>query len=127
MEFAELYVSMEWDLVSLATAAGWVFETHGPYMFDNIAIKIVVPGVSQADLETALQNYDDSSYTTKKLDPQWAQIRTQRNTFLDSCDWTQTVDYPAGNQAAWATYRQALRDIPQNQTDPFNITWPTQP
>ena len=25
------------------------------------------------------------------------------------------------------TYRQALRDLPTTQSDPFNITWPTKP
>ena len=24
-------------------------------------------------------------------------------------------------------YRQALRDLPSTQNDPFNITWPTKP
>jgi len=24
-------------------------------------------------------------------------------------------------------YRQALRDLPSTQSDPFNITWPTKP
>jgi hypothetical protein len=28
-------------------------------------------------------------------------------------------------KAEWAAYRQALRDLPQTQTDPFNIVWPT--
>jgi len=29
------------------------------------------------------------------------------------------------DKTAWATYRQALRDI-TTQADPFNITWPNQ-
>ena len=28
---------------------------------------------------------------------------------------------------AWRDYRQQLRQIPQTQTDPYNITWPTEP
>ena len=27
----------------------------------------------------------------------------------------------------WATYRQALRDLPANTSDPANPTWPTKP
>ena len=28
---------------------------------------------------------------------------------------------------AWKTYRQALRDLPSNTSDPANPTWPTKP
>lgn len=63
-----------------------------------------------------------------RTDSQWAKIRAERNKRLASCDWTQLVDTPISNieQADWATYRQALRDI-TNQVDPFNITWPEEP
>ena len=61
-------------------------------------------------------------------DSQWAKVRSDRNKRLASCDWTQLVDTPISNieQADWATYRQALRDITE-QADPFNITWPEEP
>ena len=39
-------------------------------------------------------------------------MRLQRDRLLAESDWTQTVDDPTGNAAAWATYRQALRDFP---------------
>lgn len=41
-----------------------------------------------------------------------AQMRVHRDRLLALSDWTQTVDDPTGNRAAWATYRQALRDFP---------------
>ena len=56
---------------------------------------------------------------------QWSTIRSERNKRLADCDWTQLPDAPV-DQAAWAIYRQALRDI-TNQTDPFNITWASEP
>lgn len=56
---------------------------------------------------------------------QWDSIRAERNKKLADCDWTQLPDAPV-DAAAWATYRQELRDI-TTQTDPFNITWPTEP
>lgn len=58
-------------------------------------------------------------------DAQWAEVRIQRNKLLAACDWTQLSDAPV-NAAAWAVYRQELRDITQ-QSDPFNITWPQEP
>jgi hypothetical protein len=61
----------------------------------------------------------------EKEDAQWAVVRAQRNTKLAQSDWTQLPDASA-DAAAWAVYRQALRDI-TTQADPFNIVWPTAP
>ena len=56
----------------------------------------------------------------------WSNFRAERNRRLASCDWTQVPDAPV-DRAAWATYRQALRDLPSNTTDPRNPAWPTPP
>jgi len=53
-------------------------------------------------------------------------IRTQRNKLLKESDWTQVADAPV-DKAAWATYRQALRDITEQDGFPNNINWPTKP
>ena len=47
------------------------------------------------------------------------QVRLWRNAQLARTDWTQVGDAPV-NAAAWATYRQALRDLPAtiNLADP---------
>ena len=59
------------------------------------------------------------------IEEQWERVRAQRNQKLAECDWTQLPDAPV-DAAAWAAYRQELRDI-TTQTDPFNITWPQEP
>ena len=41
----------------------------------------------------------------------WEQFRLWRAIELSRTDWTQLSDSPA-DKAAWATYRQALRDLP---------------
>jgi hypothetical protein len=56
---------------------------------------------------------------------QWSLVRRRRNGLLLECDWTQLADSPA-DKATWASYRQALRDITEQQ-DPFDIAWPTPP
>ena len=60
---------------------------------------------------------------------QWYLVRTQRDKLLYACDWTQVADaaIAAENVAAWTTYRQALRAVPQTQNDPYAIVWPTAP
>ena len=54
------------------------------------------------------------------------QIREDRNNRLSESDWTQLPDASV-DTAAWATYRQALRDLPTQEGFPLNITWPTKP
>lgn len=56
----------------------------------------------------------------------WDALRAQRNSLLTASDWTQVADAPV-NQAAWANYRQELRDLPDNTLDPFNPVWPEKP
>jgi|DEB0MinimDraft_10_1074344.scaffolds.fasta_scaffold12288_3 hypothetical protein len=53
-------------------------------------------------------------------------MRLKRDNFLKESDWTQLSDASV-DATAWATYRQALRDLPSQSGFPFNITWPTQP
>ena len=52
--------------------------------------------------------------------------RIERNARLAESDWTQVADAPV-DKAAWATYRQALRDITTQDGFPGSIEWPTQP
>lgn len=56
----------------------------------------------------------------------WKSLRVQRDGLLAASDWTVLSDTPAST-AAWKTYRQALRDLPANTTDPHNVVWPTPP
>jgi len=61
-----------------------------------------------------------------------AVIRQQRIGLLSSSDWTQSSDSPlsAEKKAAWAAYRQALRDLPDAQASVnsiHDVVWPTQP
>ncbi len=55
-----------------------------------------------------------------------AQLRKTRNDLLAACDWTQAADAPV-DRAAWAAYRQALRDLPANTADPRDPQWPSPP
>ena len=58
-------------------------------------------------------------------------LRIERNSKLATTDWSQGDDVPVGIKTAYQAYRQALRDLPANQTpvdnELSNITWPTKP
>ncbi len=58
--------------------------------------------------------------------------KRKRNALLAESDWTQFADSPLTDtkKAEWATYRQALRDLPQeypNAISNDDIIWPTKP
>ena len=67
----------------------------------------------------------DADASAAKVGAQWNVIRAERNKLLVASDWTQLPDAPV-DAAAWATYRQALRDI-TTQANPFAIVWPESP
>lgn len=57
---------------------------------------------------------------------QASSVRYQRNQKLSSSDWTQVADAPV-DQAAWANYRQALRDLTEQSGFPWDVQWPSEP
>lgn len=55
--------------------------------------------------------------------------RASRAKKLAECDWTQIPDTPLSpeQKAAWADYRQALRDLPLTANDEGWVVWPQKP
>ena len=53
-------------------------------------------------------------------------LRTRRNQLLAETDYLGLPDL-GGFSAEMTAYRQALRDLPANTTDPANPVWPTKP
>lgn len=57
----------------------------------------------------------------------WEDIRNERNLLLLASDWINMPDSNPSNKQAWLDYRQVLRDIPQNFTNPEDVIWPQKP
>jgi len=59
----------------------------------------------------------------------WNQLRYERNIRITNTDWVMLSDISMTTEKKeeWVTYRQALRDLPANTSDPENVTWPTTP
>lgn len=75
------------------------------------------------------QIVEDALKKQEYMDDAWMFLRIERNNRLQKCDWTHCTDssLDSEKQAAWAAYRQSLRDLPSTVTDPTNVTWPTPP
>jgi len=71
-------------------------------------------------------NWDSPIVENADVEQQFDYVRTVRNAELAATDWTQVADSQA-NKTAWATYRQALRDLPASNKDPKKIVFPTRP
>lgn len=62
----------------------------------------------------------------ERTEAQASAIRAERNDRLAACDWTQLPDAPV-DAAAWAAYRQALRDVTSQAGFPWSVMWPAAP
>ena len=68
----------------------------------------------------------DADGIALKDEEQAKSVRATRNSLIAECDWTQVEDSPV-DKAAWATYRQELRDLTLQAGFPFDVTYPTKP
>jgi len=59
----------------------------------------------------------------------WNEIRLIRNNVIATTDWTQLGDaaLTAEEVTAWQTYRTELRDMIDEDSNPFSVVWPTKP
>jgi phage terminase large subunit GpA-like protein len=71
-----------------------------------------------------IPNPDIPEATTEQV---WQQFRLWRKYELEWSDATQVADNPTELKAAWAMYRQALRDAPTEYDDPRNMDLPPRP
>jgi len=67
--------------------------------------------------------------SNRPLEEAQFEVRARRDSLLQSSDWTHVTDSALSEEKklAWATYRQALRDITSQPSFPYDISWPTKP
>ena len=82
------------------------------------------PATEDQPAKTAAEN--EAAYKAMKDAEQAKAVRQTRTEKLKDSDWTQIADSTA-DKTAWATYRQALRDITAQSGFPWTITWPDAP
>lgn len=93
-------------------------EAHSELMAEQAAGKVII-----GDADGLPQAVEPSAPVVT-----WDMVRSKRDGLLAASDWTQLADSPltAEKKSAWATYRQALRDITEASA-PETVTWPTAP
>jgi hypothetical protein len=99
---------------------------QGVEQFDGKWYTKYILGPVFTDNEDATAAEQEAAYKAMKDAEQAKSVREQRDQKLKDSDWTQIADAPV-DKAAWATYRQALRDIPSQAGFPWQIQWPVEP
>ena len=71
----------------------------------------------------------NGEYTIEEVPETAEEARAKRDKLLAATDWTQVLDAPIDEdtKAAYRAYRQALRDVPQQEGFPETIIWPELP
>tara|TARA_R100001440_G_scaffold48141_1_gene68006 strand:+ start:723 stop:1154 length:432 start_codon:yes stop_codon:yes gene_type:complete len=121
-------VDIQWD--TLTNLAKGCLKT-GKTIVDGLTF-CWVGGVGKLEIDqntidveafkTAIAALDASEEVNKSL---LNNIREERTKRLQETDWMANSDVTMSDD--WKTYRQALRDLPANTSDPANPTWPTKP
>lgn len=92
----------------------------------------VVTNPVSGEITVVIWTQEEIQARIQRMTPvMWDNLRSERNARLGESDAYVLPDrwaaYTTEQQSAWAVYRQALRDLPQNTTDPFNPVWPIKP
>jgi hypothetical protein len=100
------------------------------------AIRRAYPNVVTVDDETGASDGDgnqveidqalvDAAAIEVAAEQALSSLRRQRNQLLAETDYLALADATLTDEMR--TYRQALRDLPANTSDPANPVWPTKP
>jgi len=99
-------------------------------------IRHLVPHAEVVIRGDKVEWYDDRPQpTAEEIEAAWPEaerkakadeLRRERDRLLTASDWTQVADAPVVS-LEWQSYRQALRDVPQQSGFPDDIEWPVAP
>ena len=131
-ETGQCMLSIDCDIEDITIIENKAYY-NGQIVNNNMEISAIVD-VPKQRIRNGIITEDGMEYTPKlfselmqyTVDEKWEIIRSKRNKLLTATDWTQIDDSPKKTVQSWLDYRQALRDITE-QEDPDNITWPIKP
>jgi hypothetical protein len=71
------------------------------------------------------QSLVDAASSTIEEERSWSELRKERNRRLIETDYLALTDFTLSPEMA--AYRQALRDLPSNTSNPMSPVWPVKP
>ena len=103
-----------------------VEQLEGKWYTKYILGPVFTDRAAEGDQPAQTAAEQETAYKAMKDAEQAKAVRQSRTEKLKDSDWTQIADSTA-DKAAWATYRQALRDITAQSGFPWTVTWPDAP
>lgn len=96
---------------------------------ETVLSDVSMPYATEADYQLAMSEAWRGKVTVEEVAETADEIRARRDRLLAATDWAVLPDSPLDAQSldAVKTYRQALRDVPQQEHFPGAITWPQMP
>lgn len=112
------------------TYVHWVRELSNSSNYDASTHFYIETEDTDDDEVTVFSTYDSATQqivTNQALKDEIKEIevRYKRNELLSETDWMAVGDRPMSDEVR--AYRQALRDVPQQEGFPDNVVWPTKP
>ena len=116
-----------WTLIEEGTPCDRLNLAQSHYFDGGLYTMDGIPRYRWDGTQTVLRTEEEME--ADRLPVITAQARAQRDKLLADCDWTQVLDAPidSATREAYRAYRQALRDIPDQEGFPGTITWPELP
>ena len=116
---------MLWIKYKISTVA--TDETLDPQAVNRLLNKKLP--YTESNYQLALSEAYQGEVTVEDVPETADEIRAKRDKLLADTDWTQTLDAPidAATREAMRTYRQPLRDVPQQDGFPTDVQWPELP
>jgi len=108
-------------------ALGWRQVRGLPKPTDGSGYEYTHPFTYDADEDAVYGAWQQTDVIDRINEAKAKGIREQRDALLDESDFAVLPDSPVSDTDAWKTYRQALRDVPQQPGFPGDITWPEKP
>ncbi|MBO5416924.1 MAG: phage tail assembly chaperone [Clostridia bacterium] len=98
------------------------------YSYDEYSLEVR----EREGLEESVKNSIEAwSALARRLEEETLarRIREKRQRLLEASDWTQSTDSPLDElrRKAWADYRTALRNIPEQEDFPYEVIFPQKP
>ena len=112
------------NIEELTDEEGNTYYEYDLYALDKVNYRDTLESTLEDNYEEWLNMAIDDDYETVAKE-----VRSKRDKLLNETDWTQMTDtaLSAQKQEEYRIYRQALRDVPEQEGFPYEIEWPLKP
>ena len=110
------------NITTLTDEEGNTYYEYDSYVHDGVLYRKNLDALIGTEFNIWLNEAKQYDY-----DKAAAEIRKQRDALLNDTDWTQLPDSALSQekQERYRIYRQALRDVPEQEGFPYDVIFPT--